>query len=65
MDRRLCIKIMGIIKRQKESSRRSCLFGKHHNMLFVKKNQKTEVKLKCVILNKFLTIGMPETYRAS
>ena len=28
-------------------------------------NQKTEVKLKCAMLNKFLGIGMPEAYRAS
>ena len=28
-------------------------------------NQKTEVKLKCAMLNKFLAIGMPEAYRVS
>jgi len=28
-------------------------------------NQKTEVKLKCAALNRFLGIGMPEAYRAS
>jgi hypothetical protein len=26
-------------------------------------NQKTEVKLKCLILNKFIVIGMPDAYK--
>jgi hypothetical protein len=26
-------------------------------------NQKTEVKLKCLTLNKFIGIGMPDTYK--
>jgi hypothetical protein len=29
------------------------------------KNQKTEVKLKCLILNKFIRIGMPDAYKLS
>jgi hypothetical protein len=29
------------------------------------KNQKTEVKLKCLILNKFIGTGMPDAYKLS
>ena len=29
------------------------------------KNQKTEVKLKCLTLNKFIGIGMPDAYKVS